>query len=76
MNIAKPLTALIAIAALSACSTQERVGMAQNECGQIGYPVGSFEYVTCVERGYRITTSQQDAAVGAIATVAILEAFF
>jgi len=62
--------------ALAGCSTQERVGMAQNECAQIGYPVGSAEYVTCVERGYRINTAQQDAAIGAIATVAILEAFF
>ena len=62
--------------AIAGCSTQERVGMAQNECAQIGYPVGSDEYVTCVERGYRINTAQQDAAIGTIATVAILEAFF
>jgi len=76
MTIIKTLTVLTATLALAACSTQERVGMAQNECGQIGYAVGSPEYVTCVERGYRITTSQQDAAVGAIATAALLEAFF
>ena len=69
-------TLAAATLALAGCSTQERVGMAQNECAQIGYPVGSDEYVTCVERGYRINTAQQDAAIGTIATVAILEAFF
>ena len=35
--------------ALAGCSTQERVGMAQNECAQIGYSVGS----AAIARGCR-----------------------
>lgn len=70
------IVAIITALALSACTTTEMVTIAQNECAQIGYAVGTAQHTECTERGYRGVKAQQDAAVTNLAWWAILEAAY
>ena len=74
------MTRLAIVAALgltlTACTTAEMVGMAQNECAQIGYAPGTPEHTQCTERGYRNIDAQQDAAISGLAWWAVLEAAY
>lgn len=72
----KPIIAITAAAFLSACSTAEMVAISQTECDQIGYAAGTPEHTACVERGYRTRNAQQDALIGAVGWLAVLEAIY
>lgn len=64
---------LITALALTACTPTEMVSIAQGECSQIGYALGTAEHTACVERGYRNMDAQQDAAIQTAAWWAALE---
>lgn len=76
----KKLSIALVLAGLSACTTEQMVAQAKDECSQIGYPVGSPEYTECTERGFRGKAATQDAAAAAttsaVMTGILLNAMF
>ena len=62
---------LAAAASLAACvPSTEMIDNQRNACAQIGYAVGSPEFLACVERGVASGQAAQNATSAAIASTA------
>jgi len=67
----KKIAIIAALALTAACTTEEMLSHAHNECALIGYDPTTIQYTECVERQFGTVKATQNAAVAATMTGAI-----